>query len=157
MLKFKDEREKSAIAVAGLALLAAIASAVFTGLYWRSSDRAVGVADQARKDANTASSKALAVAEHAREDAVAEAERQRTDVQITLERQRRDATTALEAQTRRADRANELADRSAKAAEDTPKLRLCRLKCPKDLGSNSNHASSRWLSIVTFFAWNQRS
>jgi hypothetical protein len=78
-------------------------SRIVTFLQWRSSEKAVEVA------------------EHARQDAVAEADRQRTDAKSTLEQQRQDASASLESETKRADRANALADRSAKAAEETAK------------------------------------
>jgi len=58
----------------------------------RSSDRAVDVADQARKDA------------------VEEAEKQRVDAKAALDQQRKDSAAALLEQTKRADQANKIAN-----------------------------------------------
>jgi hypothetical protein len=121
MFVTEASRERWTLGVAIGALLISGGALFFTYRQWKSSERAVDVADQARKDANIASDKALSVAEQARRDAVMEAEKQRVDGQNTLAVQRRDAAAALEAQTKRADRANVLADRSAKAAEETAK------------------------------------
>lgn len=121
MLDTEAGREKWTVRIAFAALPISLVALLFTGLQWRSAERAANIANQARIDASRASSDALAVAEQGRKDAVTAAERQRIDAQTALDRQRRDAAAALEAQTKRADRANELADRSAKAAEDTSK------------------------------------
>jgi hypothetical protein len=103
MLETEASRERWSVRLAFLALGISVCALLVTYLQWRSSERAVQVAEQARQDA------------------VTEAERQRIDAKNTLDQQRRDASAALEAQTKRADRANTLADRSAEAAEKTAK------------------------------------
>lgn len=101
MFKTEAARERWIARAAVLALVVSVLATVFTFLQWRAADRAVEVADQARKDANH-------VAELQRQDAIA-----------ALKQEKQDAVTALDAQTKRADQANALANRSAKAAESS--------------------------------------
>jgi hypothetical protein len=98
MLETEASRERWSVKLAFLALVVSFVALLVTYPQWRSSERAVQVA------------------EHARQDSVTEAERQRIDAKNTLDQQRKDAAVALEAQTKRADQANALADRSAKTA-----------------------------------------
>ena len=76
---YKSERVSIGISVGALLISFVVAYISYRQL--KSSDRAVDVADNARKDANLASEKALAVSEQARKDAVMEAEKQRIDSQ----------------------------------------------------------------------------
>jgi hypothetical protein len=73
--------EKWSIGISILALLISVAAWFISYGQLRSSNRAVDVADQARKDANVASEKALAASEQARKDAVTAAEKERIDSQ----------------------------------------------------------------------------
>jgi hypothetical protein len=110
MLETEASREKWSVRFALIAVVISLGALLVTFLQWRSSDRAVQVA------------------EHARQDAVTEAARQRIDAENTLEQQRKDAAVALEAQTKRADRANTLADRSAKAAQQSANAATAQLE-----------------------------
>jgi len=121
MLETEASRERWTVRFALFAVAISVVALILTFLQWRSAERAANVADQARKDSNTASANALAVAEHARQDAVAEAERQRIDAKNTLDQQREDAAIALGVQTKLADRSAEQATRSADAANEQVK------------------------------------
>jgi hypothetical protein len=110
MLETEASRERWTVRFDLIAILISVGALLFTFLQWRSSERAVDVA------------------EHARRDAVAEAERQRIDAKSTLDQQRKDATEELQAQTQRADRANVLADRSANAARQSASTAAAQLE-----------------------------
>lgn len=110
MLETEASRERWTVRIALLALIISIGALLVTFLQWRSSERAVQVA------------------EHARQDAVNEAERQRIDANKILDQQRKDAAAALDAQIQRADRANTLSDRSAKAAQQSASTAVAQLE-----------------------------
>jgi hypothetical protein len=118
MLETEASRERWTVRLALFALAVSFIALVITILQWRSAERAANVADQARKDSNTAAANALAVAELARQDAVTEAERQRIEAKNTLDQQRKDAAVALDVQTKLADRSAEQAKRSGDAANE---------------------------------------
>jgi hypothetical protein len=92
-------RERWTLRVAIVAAVVALAAAFFTYKQWKSSDRAVDVADQARKDANH------------------QAELQRLDDDANLKIAREDAASALAEQIKRTDQANALTKQIAEAAQ----------------------------------------
>jgi hypothetical protein len=110
VLETEASRERWSVRFALIAVVISLGALLVTFLQWRSSERAVQVA------------------EHARQDAINEAERQRIDAKNTLDQQRKDAAAALEAQTKRADRANTLSDRSARAAQRSASTAVAQLE-----------------------------
>jgi hypothetical protein len=91
-------RERWALRVAIFATVVALAAAFFTHQHWKSSDRAVDVAEQARKEANH------------------QADLRRLD-DANLKTTREDAASALAEQIKRTDQASALTKQIAEAAQ----------------------------------------
>lgn len=73
------KRERWAVGISIAAALIALSVALISYRQLKASNRAVDVADNARRDANVAADKALSASEQARRDVIVEAERQRAD------------------------------------------------------------------------------